>query len=265
MSHFENQGIRFHYELVGEGFPLILNHGLGGDLEHPKGIFGGVQGFQTLYWDCRGHGQTEPVGPPEGFSFARFAEDLNDLVSHLGIDQAVVGGISMGAALSTRFALNHPEKVRALLLIRPAWLDRPNPPPLEMAKMAANLLETKGVQGALEDEKTFCGIPESFHCAFRDQITKPLAYERRFRLERMPASSPISDWSEVERIECPTLVIGNDQDPVHPLEYARTWVEKLPTSRFAQVTSKLVDLELHEREVREAVVGFLDGLSLAED
>ncbi len=257
MPTFEHEGIHFNYVTLGEGVPLVLNHGLGGDHTQPKDLLSELPGYRTVYWDCRGHGETEPVGPREGFHFSQFSKDLEALMDGLGIEKAVVGGISMGAALSTRFVLDHPERVLALILIRPAWLAETNPPNLEMARKIAALLESKGVERALEDAEFFSLVPENLHKNLRDQILKPQAFERRFRLEGMPSSAPTLDWGEVQSIQCPTLVIGNDNDPVHPLEYATTWAEKIQPARFVQVISKNDDFELHEEEVRQEIIRFI--------
>ncbi|MCA9409605.1 MAG: alpha/beta hydrolase [Candidatus Omnitrophica bacterium] len=258
MPFFDHEGIRFNYVTHGEGTPIILNHGLSGDHSQPEELLGEVEGYRTIFWDCRGHGETEPMGPPEGFTFRNFARDLWTLMEELDLPDAVVGGISMGAALSTRFALDHPDRVRALLIIRPAWLASPNPPNLEVVRVAAEVLGKKGVQGALDHHEAFCSIPEAFHCTLQAQIEKPKAVERRLRLSGMSASCPIGDWSEAEAIDCPTLVIGNDDDPVHPMEFAETWAEKIRGAKLVKVYSKSDDLEKHNQEVRQAILQFLE-------
>lgn len=144
MSEFEFEGIRFHYQIVGKGFPLVLNHGLGGDLTHPREIFDEVPGFQTLYWDCRGHGETDPVGPPEGFSFAQFSQDLNALVSHLGIEGDDRRSISHGSGLVHTVCLGFSEEGSGPSRHSPAWLDKPHPPNLLMCEQAAAVFSSGG-------------------------------------------------------------------------------------------------------------------------
>ena len=60
-------------------------------------------------------------------TIATLADDLIGLLDHLGIEQAVIGGISLGAAVAVNVALRYPERVLGLVLSRPAWIDGPLP------------------------------------------------------------------------------------------------------------------------------------------
>jgi pimeloyl-ACP methyl ester carboxylesterase len=71
--------------------------------------------FRVITWDERGFGQTEFDGQP--FTYWDSARDCLGLLDHLGIDQAVLGGMSQGGFVSLRAALLAPERVRALVLI----------------------------------------------------------------------------------------------------------------------------------------------------
>ncbi len=71
--------------------------------------------FRVITWDERGFGETEFDGKP--FTYWDSAGDCLGLLDHLGIEQAVVGGMSQGGFLSLRAALVAPERVRALVLI----------------------------------------------------------------------------------------------------------------------------------------------------
>jgi len=70
--------------------------------------------------DCRGHGGSDkPKGP---YAMDRFADDLRDLLDHLGWDKAVVGGSSMGGSVTLAFASRHPARAAGLALIdTTAW------------------------------------------------------------------------------------------------------------------------------------------------
>jgi len=103
-GNFPQDGIDFHYQSSGLGVPFFFQHGLGADLTQTFGLFRPPDGIRLIGFDCRAHGQTRPVGPPEKISLAAFADDLLALMDWLRIEKAVVGGISMGAAVALNFA-----------------------------------------------------------------------------------------------------------------------------------------------------------------
>jgi pimeloyl-ACP methyl ester carboxylesterase len=124
-----------YYEESGDGPPLIFSHGLGGSHDRARELVGTLPGVRTIIYDNRGHGRTGGAGA----TFDVMVGDREALMDHLGIDAAVVGGVSMGAGIAAAFALRAPKRVRALVLARPAWLDAPNPPNLEPARQLAQL------------------------------------------------------------------------------------------------------------------------------
>jgi 3-oxoadipate enol-lactonase len=111
-------GVHLHYESYGNGFPLVLAYGLGGN----TGMWAGqIEAFAAHYrlilWDPRGHGRSDSPPHPDQYSLSISAEDLRGLLDHLRIDSAYVGGQSMGGGIAARFALAYPERVAALLII----------------------------------------------------------------------------------------------------------------------------------------------------
>ena len=106
----------FFQDTGGEGPPVILGHGFLMDHEmfvHQVAALRGT--YRVITWDERGFGQTEWDEMP--FTYWDSASDCLGLLSHLGIDRAVVGGMSQGGFLSMRAALLAPERVRALILL----------------------------------------------------------------------------------------------------------------------------------------------------
>ena len=96
--------------------PIVLAHGLLMDHEmFAPQIEGGTTGSRFITWDARCHGQTESTDDP--FTYWDLAEDLKGLLDHLGIDRAVIGGMSQGGFIALRFALRYPERVSALILL----------------------------------------------------------------------------------------------------------------------------------------------------
>ncbi len=113
----EVNGQRIWFEDTGgDGAPVILAHGFLMDHEmfaHQVGAL--APQFRVITWDERGFGKTEFDGEP--FSYWDSARDCLGLLDQLGIERAVLGGMSQGGFLSLRAALLAPERVRALVLI----------------------------------------------------------------------------------------------------------------------------------------------------
>jgi 3-oxoadipate enol-lactonase len=114
-AEVNGQNIRFD-DSGGDGPAVILSHGFLMDREmFAPQVRALAPEFRVVSWDERGFGETQFDGRP--FTYWDSARDCLGLLDHLGIDQAVLGGMSQGGFLSMRAALLAPERVRALVLI----------------------------------------------------------------------------------------------------------------------------------------------------
>ena len=115
MPFADVNGVRLHYEEHGSGFPLVLTHGGYSDLsawEDAVPLFS--LRYRVVVYDRRNCGQSSMV--PDADTYDLWVEDLRQLLGHLGIQRAYVGGSSLGALLTLEFALAHPEMVEAAMM-----------------------------------------------------------------------------------------------------------------------------------------------------
>ena len=99
----------------GDGPVVVFSHGLlmNHTMFAPQ-VEALRDGYRVITWDERGHGEAEHEGT---WSFWDSADDVLALLDHLGIEQAVLAGMSQGGFLSLRATLSAPDRVRALVLI----------------------------------------------------------------------------------------------------------------------------------------------------
>ncbi len=110
-------GIDVYYEDHGSGRPVVLTHGYAASSRMWQGQIAPLtQRYRLITWDMRGHGQTDSPERQDDYSEAATVEDLRRLLGHLGVGQAVIGGLSLGGYMSLAFNLVHPQMVRALIL-----------------------------------------------------------------------------------------------------------------------------------------------------
>lgn len=117
MPQADVNGQQLYFEDTGTGDDVVVfSHGL--FMDHSM-FDAQVQALQDRWrcirWDERGHGRTEANDSP--FSYWDSAADLLGLLDHLGVERAVLAGMSQGGYLSLRAALTAPERVRALVLM----------------------------------------------------------------------------------------------------------------------------------------------------
>jgi pimeloyl-ACP methyl ester carboxylesterase len=262
MPFMRHADIDFHYDEAGAGTSFVFQHGLGGDVAQPLGLFVPPPGVRVLALDCRGHGATRPLGDPALLGFTTFAADVIALLDHLEVERAIVGGISMGAGVALRLALSYPERVLALALVRPAWLDAPMPENVERYAWIAALIRRHGAAGGLEHFRRTPAYTELERAApdaaasLVGQFQSPRAEDSVDRLERIPRDVP-SDAAAWSSIAVPTLVLANRQDPIHPFGYGETLARAIPGAAFAEMTSKSVDRQQYVRDVRRELAAFL--------
>lgn len=263
MPFFDHDGIRFHYVEQGAGIPFVFQHGLGADVSQPLELCRPPSGFRLLTLDCRAHGETRPVGPEEKIGVEQFCDDVRAFLDHLGIVKAVVGGVSMGAAIALRFALEHPERVLGLVLSRPAWLDESRVDNLRVFATLAEFIRKYGAwEGAqrYQETKAFQEVkrvsPDNANSLLA-QFAHPRAEETVAKLERIPNYVPAHRRDDWRRIAVPTLVLANRQDEIHPFTFGETLAAAIPNARLVEVAPKSVSKERHNAEVQAALDEFL--------
>jgi pimeloyl-ACP methyl ester carboxylesterase len=113
MPYVDAGGIKLYYESAGEGTPLILqgHHHLGW-MPFQMPYFS--QFYRFITFDRRGTGRSDD--PPGPWTIADFAKDLRNLMDALEIDTAIVGGNSLGGAISSQFGLDYPDRALALIV-----------------------------------------------------------------------------------------------------------------------------------------------------
>src|SRR3954449_9306563 len=136
---------------AGEGTAVVLLHGLTATRRYV--VMGSRalerSGHRVLAYDARGHGASDPAPEPSAYTYADLAGDLLGLLDERGVERATLAGASMGAHTLLRFALEHPERVAALVAITPAY-EPDRDPGLERWDRLSDGLRTGGVEGFVE-------------------------------------------------------------------------------------------------------------------
>lgn len=252
MPTLNRDGINLHYQTHGAGPAILLSHGYSSTLEMWRGQVGPLsRRHQLVLWDMRGHGQTDSPDDPSLYSEEATVGDMAALLDVAGVQQAIVGGLSLGGYMSLAFYRLHPERVRALLLFdtgpgfkkdeaRAAWNQR--------ALETANSFETQGLNALRSRGRE---MAMSVH-------RSPAGLARAAR--GMLAQRDAQVISSLPHIKVPTLVIvGADDQPF--LASADYMATKIPNAQKVVIPHAGHAANLDQPEqFNQAVMGFLQAL-----
>jgi pimeloyl-ACP methyl ester carboxylesterase len=193
-------GIRMYHEIYGEGEPLVLIHG---GLTTIDEMEGWVQPLaktrRVIVVEMQGHGRTADTDRP--MSFPTMGEDIAALLDHLKIPKADLVGHSFGGASVLRAAIQHPDRVRRLVVIsspsaKSGWFPEARRGMSQVsAAMAENMMQTP--TGRFSQQWP---DPQRFS-RFLDKMGKMLGEDY--------------DWSaEIAKLEMPVLLVFADNDSV---------------------------------------------------
>lgn len=182
--------------------------------------------YRCICWDERGFGETPATAP---FSYWDSADDAIALMDHLGIDKAVLLGMSQGGFLSLRAALAHPNRVQGLVLIDSGT--HVDPP--EVLEGYRNLLERWVSEASLEE---VAGIVATIiindPALSAEWIAKWKARDRSSITvpgQTLLTRDDISD--RVAEISCPVLIVHGEEDQAIPIDTAEHLANQLPDCR----------------------------------
>ena len=264
-----SDGVKLALHERGDGeTPFFFQHGLCGAAAQPAEVTPELNHLRLLTLECRGHGLSE-AGDPSKFSIKQFADDVAAVITDLG-RPVILGGISMGAAMSLRLAIKRPELIRALVLARPAWVTDQAPYSMKPNAFVGELLSK---MNAKEAEQHFLNsaIAQRLEAEAPDNLQSLRGFFHRAPqhvtaalLSRISADGPDVNRAEVTKIAVPTLVIGHEDDLIHPLSYAKDLATLIPHSEFVRITSKVHDKMRYVSDFQNTLSQFLTKVSHAE-
>jgi pimeloyl-ACP methyl ester carboxylesterase len=220
------------------------------------------RGYRVICLDLLGHGESDRPDEMWRYSMTGFGENVLALLDHLGVEDAVVGGTSLGANVSLEVAAAAPERLRGLVVEMPV---------LERALLACAVAFTPllialtvGRPGARLVASLARRVPRGaaeLSDTFLDWLSQDPAPSAAV-LEGLFFGRIAPPRAERKAIEVPTLVLGHPRDPIHPFSDAGMLVEELPNGRLVEATSML-ELRLRPERLTGEIARFLDGLWLA--
>lgn len=119
MPYAANQGVRIHYQVEGNGAPLILQHGFTSNLERwyqYEYVDALKDDYQLILLDARGHGASDKPHDPAAYAWDVRVSDVVAVLDHLGIEKTCFWGYSMGGVYGFSVAKYAPDHVNALII-----------------------------------------------------------------------------------------------------------------------------------------------------
>jgi pimeloyl-ACP methyl ester carboxylesterase len=259
---------RLYYETAGQGIPLVMIHAGVADSRQWNNEFASfAQKYHVVRYDMRGYGKSEPA---DG-EFSHM-DDLLALLDALAIHEpAVIMGCSMGGGLAMDFALTHPSRVRALIMVGsgPSGLKLDVPTPAKFAEVEkAFEAGDMDLVSELETQIWFDGTgrtPEQV-----DQSMRKLLYEmNRLALthevkqlgKRLP-NTETPAFDRLSDLKIPVLIVVGEHDTPYILASADYMIERIPSAQKVIVNdaAHLPNMD-HPEEFQTLVTNFLEGLS----
>lgn len=256
---FESNGQRLYYEIHGTGSEVIVYlHGLLLDANINRGIARqlATQGYRVVLLDLPGHGGSDKPRHATLHRFDRYARHVINLLDHLGVEQAVIGGVSLGADVSLQVGIIAPKRVKALIVEMPvlenaavtaAVIFAPLLALVSIGRPVFNLTRKWFARLPRKDR----GIPDSLlNLLSNDPVTMAAV------LHGILVGPIAPDVIERSAITVPTLIIAHNYDLIHPHTDARNLARQLPDAQLIYARSML-ELRIKPERLMRQITEFL--------
>lgn len=251
MTKFVHEGYSLHYEVHGEGRPVVLLHGITVSFAGNYAGFGWIErlrarGLQVIGLDFRGHGKSDKPHDPAAYGSAALAGDVIALLGHLGIARASLIGYSLGSMIALH-----------LLQTQAACCDRSvliatgdgliGLPPFTAAEVNPRLQE------ALDRPEYPADLP--VHVATYWMFATRIGGDRLAAAAAARGHYPVASAASVAHVKTPVLVISGEKDPV--LGTGAQLAAAMPQARYVEIAgADHFQLSTDER-AQSAVADFL--------
>jgi pimeloyl-ACP methyl ester carboxylesterase len=259
---------RLYYETAGQGVPLVMIHAGVADSRQWNNEFAFfAPSYRVVRYDMRGYGKSETVD-------GEFSH-MGDLVAVLDAlevhEPVVIMGCSMGGGLAMDFALTHPSRVKALIMVGsgPSGLELDVPASAKFAEVEkAFEVGDLDLVSELETQIWFDGtgrtpeqVDQTMRTLLYDMNRQALAHEVK-QLGKRLSNTQVPAFDRLGDLKLPVLIIVGAHDTPYILAAAEYMIEKLPSARMVRVedAAHLPNMD-HPDEFQAAVTNFLENLS----
>ncbi len=229
---------QLYYETAGEGTPLVLSHAAFLDSRMFDAIWEPLaEHFRVIRYDMRGFGKSSPVTGP----LCR-RDDLNRLLTHLGVTQAHLVGCSLSGTVGLDLALDQPQRFKSLTLVgvTPSGFQMQGKPPRYLMEMFAaaqsgnvDLASELQIRIYLDGEQREPGqVDPALRKKALEMNRIPVAQNTFFIADMQPAY-PLDPpaITRLESVKCPTWIVAGALDNSEILRAADEMARRIPEAR----------------------------------
>lgn len=229
--HLRDEGVR-------SGFPIILLHGSNASLHAWEPWVARLKSrYRVITFDLPAHGLSGPV-PSADYSTAAYVDITDKVVRHLGLARFAIGGNSMGGGVAWRYALAHPDRVAALILVDASGQPEPRGSDTPLALRIARMPVLRNVAASITPRSM---VESSYLGSISNRaIATPAMIDRYWELLRYPGNraatldrfaGPRPTPASPAAITAPTAIIWGAEDKFIPVASAAWFSTALPNAR----------------------------------
>ncbi len=226
--------INMYYEIHGEGEPLVLIMGLGGDTTRWFRILPVLaKEYRVIAFDNRGAGRTDK--PDITYTMEMMSDDIAGLLDVIGIDAAHTFGISLGGMIAQNYALRHPGRIISVIL---GCTRCGGPHSISDDSEASSALNPELIDLLSPEERARAMLPFLWSQEFIDNnpelVEEQIAMSKENLIDpagythQLEAANSHNTYDRLPEIKPPTLVIAGDADRLIPVENSRIIASRIP-------------------------------------
>ena len=244
-----------------DGRPVVLLHGLFFSRRMFDRLAMRLPDHRMLLLDLRGHGRSTRVMDADAYRWSAMGSDVLALLDHLGLERAIVGGLSLGANVALAFAATHADRLSGAIIEMPV-LEEGRPTAERTFIPMANTLDAVGSMfrpaSVLSSPLRRVSLPELATIA--DLLSlEPKAGAAMLRTLMADRGEVDRGVDALARERVPTLVIGHRYDALHPLADAELVARTVPGAKLV-VVSSIAELRLRTGKYADIVGSFVRSL-----
>lgn len=256
---FTYEGHRITYDEYGSGDrALVLIHGLlmNRRMFAKLGPSLADRGYRVICVDLLGHGRSDRPEDLRLYSMPLFSRQVLALLDHLELDEAAVGGTSLGANVTLELVTRHPDRVRGIFVEMPV---------LDNALAACAAIFTPAILGLRFARPVFEVVSWATRAIPRSAFMVDIGLDW-VRQRPGPSSSVLEGLffgetaphrEERQQIQKPTLIIGHPNDPLHPFSDSGMLADEIPGARLVEASS-ILEWRIQPDRLNDELALFLD-------